>query len=169
MTAQARQLKQQLRSALIAARQWRGDTALTLPLYWRRSTISPVFFGRYPRSSLHSLALSPPPPRPPTNPHVPVPNKQPRFCGRKATWSRSPPSSGRLTRWHPSSNKCCRVSVLLAEVSLYIHRNRRLTRDGESRTGVHLGFRHTACSWALLPGLRHPSRPKHCHNCMITL
>ena len=38
-----RQLKQQLRSALVAA-QWRGDTALTLPLFWRRSTVSPVFF-----------------------------------------------------------------------------------------------------------------------------
>ena len=76
----AQQLKQQLRSALVAA-QWRGDTALTLPLFWRRSTVSPVFFGRYPRSNLHSL----PPPPPPA---VPVPNKQPRFCGRKATWSR---------------------------------------------------------------------------------
>ena len=49
-------------------------------LFWRRSTVSPVFFGRYPRSSLHSLALFPP---------VPVPNKPPRFCGRKAIWSRS--------------------------------------------------------------------------------
>ena len=39
----ARQLKQQLRSALVAG-QWRGDTALTLPLFWRRSTVSPVFF-----------------------------------------------------------------------------------------------------------------------------
>ena len=57
------------RSALVAA-QWRGDTALTLPLFWRRSTVSPVFFGRYPRSSLHSfvplfpLLLPPPPPTP---------------------------------------------------------------------------------------------------------
>ena len=80
-TAQAQQLKQQLRGALVAA-QWRADTALTLPLCWRRSTVSPVFFGRYPRSSLHSLAPPPPPPPPP------VPNKQPRFCGRKAIWSR---------------------------------------------------------------------------------
>ena len=56
-SAQARQLKQQLRSALVAG-QWRGDTALTLPLFWRRSTVSPVFFGRYPRSSLHSLEAS---------------------------------------------------------------------------------------------------------------
>ena len=72
-------MKQQLRSALVAA-QWRGDTALTLPLFWRRSTISPVFFGRHPRSSLHSLALFPP---------VPVRNKQPRFCGRKAAWPRN--------------------------------------------------------------------------------
>ena len=57
----ARQLKQQLRSALVAG-QWRGDTALTLPLCWRRSTVFQVFFGRYPRSSLHSFALFPPPP-----------------------------------------------------------------------------------------------------------
>ena len=87
----ARQLKQQLRSALVAA-QWRVDTALTLPLFWRRSTVSLVFFGRYPRSSLHSFVLfspspaPPPPPPPPPPPHptppVPVPNKQPRFCGR---------------------------------------------------------------------------------------
>ena len=28
--------------------QWRGDTALTLPLFWRRSMVSPVFFGRFP-------------------------------------------------------------------------------------------------------------------------
>ena len=57
---------------------------LTLPLFWRRSTVSPVFFGRYPRSSLHSFV--PPPPHPPP---VHVPNKPPRFCGRKAKWSRS--------------------------------------------------------------------------------
>ena len=76
-STQARQLKQQLRSALVSG-QWRGDTALTLPLFWRRSTVSPAFFGRYPRSSLHSFAPPPPPP---------VPNKSPRFCGRKAKWS----------------------------------------------------------------------------------
>ena len=58
MTAQTRQLKQQLRSALVAG-QWRGDTALTLPLFWRWSTVSPVFFGRYPRSSLHSFVPFP--------------------------------------------------------------------------------------------------------------
>ena len=52
-SAQARQLKQQLCSALVAG-QRRGDTALTLPLFWRRSTVSPVFFGRCPWSSPHS-------------------------------------------------------------------------------------------------------------------
>ena len=63
-------------SALVA--QWRGDTALTLPLFWRRSTVSPVFVGRYPRSSLHSFVLSPP-----------VTNKSsPSFCGRKAKCTR---------------------------------------------------------------------------------
>ena len=62
-SAQHGKLKQQLRGALVAA-QWRGDTALTLPLFWRRSTVSPVFFGRYPRSSLHSFALFLPCPRP---------------------------------------------------------------------------------------------------------
>ena len=51
-------LRQQLHSALVAA-QWRGDTALTLPLFWRRSSVSPVFFRTYPRSNLHSLVLSP--------------------------------------------------------------------------------------------------------------
>ena len=33
-SAKARQLKQQSRSAQVAG-QWRGDTALTLPLFWR--------------------------------------------------------------------------------------------------------------------------------------
>ena len=41
-----------------------GDTALTLPLFWRRSTVSPVFFGLFPRSSLHSVVPSPLCPRP---------------------------------------------------------------------------------------------------------
>ena len=41
------------------------DTAVTLPLFWRRSTVSPVFFGRCPRSSLHSFVLFLPPPHPP--------------------------------------------------------------------------------------------------------
>ena len=44
-------MKEQLHSAQVAG-QWRGDTALTLSLFWRRSTVSPVFFGRFPRSSL---------------------------------------------------------------------------------------------------------------------
>ena len=43
------------------AAQWRGNTALTLPFFWRRSTVSPVFFGRYPQSSLHSFVLPPSP------------------------------------------------------------------------------------------------------------
>ena len=46
--------------------------SLKLPLFWRRSTVSPVFFGRCPRSSLHSFVLSPAPPSPPPHP-VPVP------------------------------------------------------------------------------------------------
>ena len=37
-----------------------------------------VFFVRDPQSSLHSFVPFPP---------VPVPNNQPRFCGRKAIWS----------------------------------------------------------------------------------
>ena len=40
------------KSNCTVAGQWRGDTALTLPFFWRRSTVSPVFFGRFPRSSL---------------------------------------------------------------------------------------------------------------------
>ena len=62
-SAQARQLKQQLCSAQVTG-QWRGDTAITLPLFWRRSTVSPVFLGRYPQSSLHSLVPFPPCPCP---------------------------------------------------------------------------------------------------------
>ena len=41
-SAQARLLKQQLYTTLVAA-QWPGDTALTLPLFWRWSTASSVF------------------------------------------------------------------------------------------------------------------------------
>ena len=63
VTAQAQQLKQQLRSAQVAG-QLGGDTALTLPLFWRRSTVSPIFFGRFPRSSLHSVVPFPLCPRP---------------------------------------------------------------------------------------------------------
>ena len=62
-SVQEQQVKQQLRSAQVAG-QWRGDTAITLPLFWRRSTVSPVFFGRYPRSSLHSFVSFPLCPRP---------------------------------------------------------------------------------------------------------
>ena len=57
-SAQTQQLKQQLRSTLVAA-QWRGNTALTLPLFWRRSTASSVFrVGARGRT----FTLSPPPP-----------------------------------------------------------------------------------------------------------
>ena len=38
----AQQLKQQLHSAQVAG-QWRGDAALTLPLFWQRSTVSGLF------------------------------------------------------------------------------------------------------------------------------
>ena len=38
----AQKLKQQLRSTPVVA-QWRGDTALTFLLFWRRSTASSVF------------------------------------------------------------------------------------------------------------------------------
>ena len=69
-------LRQQLRGTLVAA-QWRGDTALTLPLFWRRSTASSVF-----RVGARGLAFSLSPP----SPTVPIPNKPPRFCGRKAKW-----------------------------------------------------------------------------------
>ena len=62
-SVQAQQLKQQSRSVQVAG-QWRGDTALTLPLFWRRSTVSPVFFERFPRSSLHSVVPFPLCPRP---------------------------------------------------------------------------------------------------------
>ena len=73
-SAQAQQLKRQLRGALVTA-QWRGDTALTLPLFWRQSTVSVV------EPSLFRPFSPPPPP-----PSPPVPNKPLRFCGRKAKW-----------------------------------------------------------------------------------
>ena len=72
------QLKQQLRGALVAARQW--------PLFWRRS-----FSGGI-RGRAFTLSSSPPPP-PPT-----VPNKHPRFCGRKAKWSWSTEAAVRLVK-----------------------------------------------------------------------
>ena len=57
---------------------------LTLPLFWRRPTVSPVFFGRYPRSSHYSFVP----------PSLPIPNKPSRFCGRKAKCT--PPLVSRL-------------------------------------------------------------------------
>ena len=56
-----------LRSTLVAA-QWRGDTALTLPLFWRRSTASSVFrVGARGRAfTLSPPSLPPPPPAPPS-------------------------------------------------------------------------------------------------------
>ena len=86
--AQTRQLKQQLRGALVAG-QWRGDTALTLPSFWRRSTVSPVLFGRYPRWSLHSF-VPPPPPRSLISILASVDVKQngPSGCARKQRISR---------------------------------------------------------------------------------
>ena len=76
----ARRLKQQLRSALVAA-QWRGDTALTLPLFWGGPRSLRSFSG----GIRGRASTPPPPPPPPTHTHsVPVPNKQLRFCGRKA-------------------------------------------------------------------------------------
>ena len=49
----------QARSKDQVAGQWWGDTTLTLPLFWRQSTVSPVFFRRFPRSSLHSFVPFP--------------------------------------------------------------------------------------------------------------
>ena len=74
----AQQLKQQMHST-VAATQWRGDTALTFWLFWRRSSASSVFRVGARR---RAFALLPPPPRPPSP--VPVANRPPRLCGRKA-------------------------------------------------------------------------------------
>ena len=61
-SALAQRLKQQLRSTLVAA-QWRGDTALTLPLFLGRSTASSVFrVGARGQSSPHSLVPRTPSP-----------------------------------------------------------------------------------------------------------
>ena len=74
----ARQLKQQLRGALVAA-QWRGDTALTTSIVLAAvHGLSGLFRAV---SAVEPSLFSPPP--------VPVPNKPPRFCGRKAKWSRT--------------------------------------------------------------------------------
>ena len=72
-SALAQQLKQ--RSTLVAA-QWRGDTALTLPLFWRRSTASSVSrVGTRGRP----FSLSPPSPPPPPTP-TPVSNNKDYKC-----------------------------------------------------------------------------------------
>ena len=60
----AQQLKQQLRGTLVAT-QWLGDTALTLPLFRRRSTASSV--------RAVEPSLSHPPPAPPPPPPAPRP------------------------------------------------------------------------------------------------
>ena len=73
--------RQQLRNAQVAG-QWRlGNTAGQLPLFWRRSTVSPVFFGRF---SVVEPSLSRPLPTLP-----PSPNRPSRLRGRKATWKQS--------------------------------------------------------------------------------
>ena len=50
VTVHAQQLKQQLRSAQVTG-QWRGDTALTLPLFWRRGRKAPRKMSRFAHSS----------------------------------------------------------------------------------------------------------------------
>ena len=124
----ARQLKQQLRSALVAA-QWRGATALTLPLFWQQSTVSLVFFGRYLRSSLHSLVLPP----------VPIPNKQPRFCGHKATFVKFEYQKTHQKRWKtllfldakwfPKSGTLRHDQLILFVLMLNMHRCVQLARN----------------------------------------
>ena len=47
----------------------RGDTAVTLPLFWRRSTVSPVF-SRAVSAVEPSLSSSPSPPPPPPFPSL---------------------------------------------------------------------------------------------------
>ena len=61
-SAQARQLKQQSRSAQVAG-QWRGNTALTLPLFWAVHGLSGLF--RAVSGVEPSLFRPPPPPLPP--------------------------------------------------------------------------------------------------------
>ena len=83
-------LRQQLHSALVAA-QWRGgrhrlNTSIVLAAVLGLSSL-------FREVSVVEPSLSrplPPPPHPsPLTPLVPVPNKPPRFCGRKVRWSKS--------------------------------------------------------------------------------
>ena len=70
----AKHLKEQLRNTLVPT-EWREATALTFWLFWQRSTTSSVSRVGARR---RAFTLSPPP--------VPVPNKPPRFSGRKANY-----------------------------------------------------------------------------------
>ena len=103
-------------NALVAALQsWRGDTALTLPLFWRRSSVSPGSFpqiGRYPTPgrAVHSLVL-----------FLPVspsrPKKQPprllSVSGRKARSSRClVPTSEYVIRHQSPAVGLAEVAVL---------------------------------------------------------
>ena len=119
----ARQSKQQLRSTQVAG-QWRGDTALTLPLFWRRSTVSPVFSGRYPRSSLHSFV--------PLSPFLishlasvdvkkndPIPLSRNSDTSRMAGISLPPNTHRNTTQWHNAAATIqvytvCSVSLVVA-------------------------------------------------------
>ena len=76
-SAQAWQLKQQLRSALVTG-QWQGDAAL----HFYCSSGSPWSFRSFSGGS-HSRAFTLSSP----SPLVSVPNKPPCFCGCKAEWS----------------------------------------------------------------------------------
>ena len=71
------QLKQQLRSTLVAA-QWRGDTAFNTSIVLAAVRGLLGLPGRCAQSSLNSLSRPLPHPRTP----VPVHNKHPCFCGR---------------------------------------------------------------------------------------
>ena len=66
-------------SPLLVTVHWRGDTALTLPLFWRWSTGSLGSFSGCKHGRAFTLS--------PSSSPVPIPNKQPHFCGHKATWS----------------------------------------------------------------------------------
>ena len=74
-SAQARQLKQQLRGAQVAG-QWRGDTALTLQFVLAAVYGLSGLFRAV--SAVEPITLSP-------SHSVPVPNRSSRLRGRKAT------------------------------------------------------------------------------------
>ena len=109
----AQQLKPQLRGTLVVRRE---DTALTLLLFWRRSTASSVFWigtrGRAFALLPSTPTLPPPPPPHPTEKQFPIQTRWLKHMWMNA-WGDSPQSSAVycLSAQDSRMNRSCRLDI----------------------------------------------------------